>query len=86
MFDLPNAYNNTFYVGENKIAWVQGQDGGWTIFGVCNVDGVEDEKLTHLLAISLIRQKLQKEGIVIEMPEPSSEEEKVLGSDEYENT
>ncbi len=86
MFDLPNADNNTFYVGENKIAWVQGGDGGWTIFGVYGVDGVENEKLTPFSAISLISQKPQKEGIVIEMTEPGSEEEKVWGSDDYDNT
>ncbi len=68
VFDLPNADNNIFYVGENEIAWEQGQDGGWTIYGVCNVDRLEDEKRTPFLAILLIRQKQQKEGIVTEMP------------------
>ncbi len=29
VFDLPDADNNTFYVRENGIAWVQGWDGGW---------------------------------------------------------
>ncbi len=33
--DLPDADNNTFYVGMNKIAWVRGRDGSWTFFGVC---------------------------------------------------
>ncbi len=86
VFYLADADNNTVHVGENEIAWKQGQDGGWTIYGVCNVDGVEDKKLTPLLAILLIRQTQQKEGIVIEMPGPGSNEEKVWGSDDYDNT
>ena len=83
VFDLPDADNNTFYVGENEIVWERGRNGGWTIYGVCDVDGVEDEKLTPFLAISLIRLKKQREGIVVEMPEPGSNEEKVWGSDDY---
>ncbi len=67
MFDLSDADNNTFYVGENEIAWIQGRDGGWTIFGVYDVDGVEDEKRTPFLVIALIWLKQQKEGIVVEM-------------------
>ncbi len=86
VFDLPNADNITFYVGENEIARERGQDGGWTTYGVCNVEGEEDEKLTPFLAILLIRKKQQKEGIVIEMPERGSNEEKVWGSDNYNNT
>ncbi len=86
VFDLPDAGNNTFYVGENEIASEQGWNGGWTIYGVCNVDGVEDEKFTPFLSILLIREKQQKEGIVIEMPAPGSNEEKVWGSDGYDNT
>ncbi len=46
VFDLPDADDNTFYVDKNEIAWVQGRDGGCTIFGVCDIDGVEDKKLT----------------------------------------
>ncbi len=85
VFDLPDSDNNTFYVGENEIAWECGRDGGWTIYGVCDVDGVDDEKLTPFLAISLIWLKKQKEGIVIEMPVPGSKEEKVWGSDDYDD-
>ncbi len=83
--DVPDADNNTVYVGENEIAWLQGRDGGWKNFGVCNVEGVEDEKLTPFLAILYIRLKQQTEGILVDMPEPSSEEEKVWGSDDYDN-
>ncbi len=86
VFDLPDADKNTFYVGENKIAWEQSWNGGWTIYGVCNVDGVEDEKLTPFLTISFIQLKLQKKEIVVEMPDPGSKEEKVWGSDDYDNT
>ncbi len=82
VFDLPDADNNTFYIGENEIAC---RDGGWTTFGVCDVDGVEDEKLTPFFAISLICLKQQREGVVVEMPESGSEEEKVWGNDDYNN-
>ena len=85
VFDLPDADNNTFYVGENEIAQELGWDGGWTIFGVCGVDGVEDENLTPFSAISLIQLKKQKEGIIIEMPVPGSKDEKVWGSDDYDD-
>ncbi len=85
VFDLPDADNNTSYVGEIEIAWVWGRDGGWIIFGVCDVDGVDDEKITPFLAIPLIRLKQQKEGVVVEMPEPGSKEEKVWGSNDYDN-
>ncbi len=46
MFDLPDASNNTFYIVKNEIGWVQGRDIGWTNFGVCDVEEVEDEKFT----------------------------------------
>ncbi len=52
VFHLPDADNNTFYVEKNEIAWVQGRDGSWTIFGVCDVEGVKDEQLTPFLATS----------------------------------
>ncbi len=84
VFDLPDADNNIFYVGEDEIVWKHGWDGGWTIYGVCNVEGVEDEKLTPFLAILLIQQKQEKEGIIIEMPAPGSDEKKVWGNDEYD--
>lgn len=57
------------------------KDGGWTIFAVCNDEsdeGDEGEILTPFLAISLIQKKQQSEGVIMEMPEPGSEEEKVL--------
>ncbi len=85
VFDMPDADNNSFYVSKNEMAWVQGRDGGWTIFGVCGVDGVEDEKLTPFLAISLMSLKQQKEGVVVEMPELGSKKEKVWGSEDYDN-
>ncbi len=46
LFDLPD--------NDNEIAWVQGRDGGWIIFGVCDVEGVENKQFTPFLAISLI--------------------------------
>ncbi len=62
VFDLPDADNNTFYVGENEIAWERGQDGDWTVYGVCDIDGVEDEKLTPFLAISLLGETAEKKN------------------------
>ncbi len=59
VFDLPDADNNSFYVSEDDIGWVRGQDGGWTIYGVCDVEDVNDEKLTPFLAISLVRKVLK---------------------------
>ncbi len=85
VFDLTDADNNTFYVGEDEIVWERGWNGGWTIYRVCDVDGVEDEKLTPFLAILLIWLKQQREGIVVEMPVPGSNEEKVWGSNDYDD-
>ncbi len=51
VFDLPDADNNTFYIGENDIGWLRGRGRGWTIFGVCYVEGVKEENLTPILVI-----------------------------------
>ncbi len=85
MFYLPDADNNTVYVSKYEVAWVQGRDGGWTIFGDCGIEGVEDEQLTPFLSKSFIWMKQQKEGVSVEMPEPGSKEEKVWGSDNYDS-
>ncbi len=45
VINLLDADNNTFYVGKNEIGWVWERDIGWTIYGVCDVEGVEDENL-----------------------------------------
>ncbi len=84
VFDLPVADNITFYVRENEITWVQGRDGGWTIFSVCDADGVDDEKFAPFLAILLIWLKQQRKGIVVEMPEPYGKCETVWGNDDYD--
>ncbi len=73
VFDLPDADNNTFYVVENEIAWVQGSDGGWTILSICDIEGVEDETLTLFLIISLIPLKQQRKGIIVETTELGSD-------------
>ncbi len=44
VFDSPDADNKTVFVNANKIAQVRGRDGGWTSFGVGDVEGVECEK------------------------------------------
>ncbi len=46
LFGLPDADKDTYYIGENEIRWVWGRDRGWIIFGVSDVGGLEDEKLT----------------------------------------
>ncbi len=84
VFDIPDADNNTFMLATWN-SMVQGRDGGWTSFGVCVLEVVEDEKHTPVLAILLIWLKQQKERVVVEMPEPGSEEKKVWGSDDYNN-
>ncbi len=73
-------------VGENKIGQVQvqGRDCGGTIFGVCDLERIEDKKLTPILAVQLIPLKQKGERIVVEMSELVSEKEKVLGGDDYE--
>ncbi len=48
------------------------------------MEGVEDEKLTIFLAILFIWPKQQREGIMIEMPEPGSKEEYIWGSYDYD--
>ncbi len=83
MFDLPDADNNSFYICKDEIDWVQGTDGGWTIFGMCDVEGIEDENLPLFLAVLLIWQKQQKEGMMIEMSESGSKDEKIWGSFDY---
>ncbi len=42
VLNLPDADSNTFYIGKNEIAWVPCRDGGWNIFGVCDVEGDEN--------------------------------------------
>ncbi len=44
-FDLSDADNNTFDVGKNEIGWIQGMDGGWTIFGVYNEEDLRVKNL-----------------------------------------
>ncbi len=44
--------------------------------------GLKMKNLLLFLQISLDQLKQQKEGIVVEMPEPGSKEEKVWGSDD----
>ncbi len=29
VFDIPDADNNTFYIGKSEIGWVQERDRGW---------------------------------------------------------
>ncbi len=54
MFELPDSDNKTVYVGKNEIALAQGRDGGWAIFGVCDIEGVQYEKMTTFFKITLI--------------------------------
>ncbi len=54
VFNSPDADSNNFYVDINEIRYVWGRDCCWTIFGVCDMEGVDDEKLTPFVAITLI--------------------------------
>ncbi len=85
VLNLPDADNNTFHIGKNEREWVWGRGRCWTIFGVCDMMVDKDEKLAPFLAILLIQLKQQKEGFVVGIPEPGSKEEKVWGSDNYDN-
>ncbi len=82
VFNHPDCDNKTVYVSNEDIVFIpQKKDGEWTIFAVCDEDNVEDESLTPFLAISLICEKQQSEGVIVKMPEPGSAEEKVWGAD-----
>ncbi len=52
-------------VDENYKGWVWSRGGCWIIFGVSDVEWVEDENLPSFLAISLIQLTQQREGIVV---------------------
>ncbi len=78
VFNHPDCDNKTFYVSDEDIVFIpQKNDGGWTISAVCDEDHVKNESLTPYLAISLICEKQQSEGMILKIPEPGSEEEKV---------
>ncbi len=83
VFDLSDVDNNTFCSGKNEIGWVLGSYGGWNIFRVCYVEGVENEKLAFFLAILIICLKHQRKRIMMEMPESGSKEEKVCDSNDH---
>ncbi len=82
VFNHLDCNNKTFYISNEDVVLIPWKkDGGWTIFAVHNEEDVEDESLTPFLAISLIHEKQQSEGLVVKMPEPGSEEEKIWGAD-----
>ncbi len=68
------------YISWNAKYYIPQEDGGWTIFVVCDEGNVDDKILTLFLAISLLWKKPQSEGVIVEMPHPDSEEEKVWGA------
>ncbi len=75
VFDLIDDQNKSYYVTDDDILLEQGKRCGWTIYGVCDQEGVPDKPLTPFLAISLICEKHQAYGIFIEMPEPNCTDE-----------
>ncbi len=58
-----------------------GKDGGWTIFGQCEDPEIEEDKITLILAVNLICDTVQAEGIRIQRPEPKSPEYNVYDLD-----
>ncbi len=65
MLDLIDEQNITYYVTKDDVLFVWGRKGGWTIYGVCDEEGVPYEPFTLFLAISLIRDKPLANGIYI---------------------
>ncbi len=77
MFHHPDSDINTIYVTKEEIVLIpQKNDGRWTIFAVNDKEGVEDESLNPFLAISLICNKSEREGVIVHMSKPSIEKEK----------
>ncbi len=63
-----------YFIRKEDIMWCHDRDGGWTIFGQCEDPGIEEDKITPFLAVTLICDTVQAEGIKIHMPEPNSPE------------
>ncbi len=61
--------------------WCHGRDDGWTIFGQCEDQDIEENKITPFLAVSLICDTVQAEGIKIQRSEPNSPEYDVYDPD-----
>ncbi len=43
-----------YFIREEDIVWCCGRDGGWTIVGQCEDPEIEEDKITPLLAVTLI--------------------------------
>ncbi len=74
VFGHSDCNNKTSHLSKDK------KDGAWSIFASCNDEDVVDQSLTLFLAISLIQEKMQGEGVMVKMPQLCSEEEKVWGA------
>ncbi len=61
-----------YLIQEEDIVWCHGRDGGWTIFGQCEDPEIEEDKIMPFLAITLICDTVQAEGIRIHRPETNS--------------
>ena len=64
--------DHTYFIREEDIVWCRGKDGGWTIFGQCQDPDIEEDKITPFLAVTLIRDTVQAEGIRVKKPDTDS--------------
>ncbi len=62
-----------YFIWEGDIVWFCGKDDGWTIFGQCNNQEIEEDKISPFLAVTLICDTAQVEGIRIQRPESNSQ-------------
>ena len=79
-FYLPDT-EETYHVDEDGIQFLRGHSGGWTIYGNSDKAVVEEESLTPLLAVQLIRATPQAVGFKFEWPQPGSEDEQIYDPD-----
>ena len=76
-----NDIDRIYVIREEDIVWCQGKDGGWTIFGQCEDPLVEEDKITPFLAVTLICNTVQTEGIQILHPDPGLPDWEVYNPD-----
>ncbi len=80
-YQLPAHIDRLYFIIEEEIVLCCGRDGGWTIFGQCEDPKIEEDKITPFLAVTLIHDIVQAEGIKIQRPEPNSPEYDVYDPD-----
>ncbi len=74
MYHLPaqseNDIDQTYMIREEDIVWCHRRDGGWAIFGQCEDPTIEEDKITPVLAVTLIHNTVQAKGIKDLQSEP----------------